>query len=176
MSGNDERKSKDGKSLASTAFPVGKSGNPGGWGAEKLRNYRELARKVRDCTDDGARIVRLCGRFLTVAEKLTDAVEKEFEPTAAGDRELTRAEVRELSGALREIATATMPVVKEMNDRGWGKAVQTIDLNVDAPRVERESPKWEGYSDDEKRLLLEAADKLAALTDDEGDGTAPTEH
>lgn len=139
-----ERTSKSGRPLASTAFKKNESGNPGGWGAQKLRSYRELAAYIREKTRDGRDIVDACLRVLRSKK--------------ADER-------------------AVLLAARELFDRGFGKPVQTIDLNVDGPRVERESPKWDGYTDDEKRVLLEAADKLAALTDgDEGNGDTPTEH
>lgn len=165
----------DEKPAKPNQFPVGKSGNPGGWGAEKLRNYRELARKVRECTDDGTRIVRLCGRFLGAAEMLTELIEKDLAPKPETEPKLTRSEVRELSAMLKEITTATVPVVKELNDRGYGKAVQTIDLHVDDKPTDRPSPNWDAMSIEDKRRLLDAAEALSALTDTDGD-EAPTEH
>jgi len=156
-------------------FQPGKSGNPGGWGAEKLRNYREVARKIRDWSDDGSRLVRLSGRFLAIAERLAGDIEATIAQHAKESPEspLGKEEMRELAGILKDVTAATTPVVKELYDRGWGKAVQTIDLHVDEKPANRPSPNWDALPIDERRRLLEAAEALAALTDGNG---SPTEH
>lgn len=146
---SDERK------MPSTAFKPGQSGNPGGWGKEKLRAYRELARKIREATDDGAKLVKLSMRVLTHAERLL-----ENEDIAAGE--------------LKDVARAIQPIMAALEDRGWGKPVQTIDLNVDGPKdEERPSPVWSAMPLDERRRLLESAQVLSVLADDD---RKPTEH
>lgn len=61
---------------------------------------------------------------------------------------------------------------RELFDRGFGKATQTVDLVVDQ-RGGSASPKFDGMSVEDKRRLLEAAEQLAALTDG---NDRPTEH
>lgn len=176
---SESEKRGPGNFTGNGSFGPNKPGLPGGWGAEKLRNYREVARKIRDWSDDGTRLVRLSGRFLGIAERIATDIERTIEAASKPGQDgaeappLEKVEMRELAAILKDVTTATAPVIKELYDRGWGKAVQTIDLHVEDKPTVSASPDWDAMPIDERRRLLEAAEALAALADGNG---STTEH